>query len=67
VKWGRVRSGWRCAFGCELRSGTYAWLGRWIHSRKFVLCRACGAARYELVPPVSEERDVKALQIGEDA
>jgi hypothetical protein len=65
MRWGRVRLATRCAFGCAIPPGSRAWLGRWGHGRRVVVCARCGEIRYGLTSPV--EKDGKLRAQGSDA
>ena len=59
----------RCAFGCEIVAGLWAWFGRRRRGLKFILCRDCAQRRYGMTPPSggAVRRDGKVAALGEDA
>jgi hypothetical protein len=69
LRWQRVHVGRRCAYGCDIIGGSWAWLGRWSRGRQFNVCRACGVTRYQLTPPATGRTafDGKAMSCGRDA
>lgn len=65
MKAGRRRQPTRCAFGCFIGAGAWAWFGKWLMGRQFIVCRECGETRYAMTG-LPEEFDGKAVAARND-